>query len=285
MFQKVTSLFKTKKNQSNEPILLQPSESQGDVKQSKEEVFFDWLIDNINEITKELPKSNQTLLSLYKVLLTNKKIKDLNNIFDSCYQSHLVSGTLNGKEHIWIVIGISEHYEKSCDFIYQKSKKPNSKWIIDVQPLLDNQNEKPLILEYNTNSQYVPYGNKTILDVDEYFNSLTNLKNITLYQPYRYSRYSKLGSSKVEIYKPDYYFDADILMFLLDSDFINNKYNYLNVIKLELFKKIIDAVHHIKILRDIADDEIEFQQYIITLFRRNGKIDLMSQHYQIMFDD
>ena len=121
--------------------------------------------------------------------------------------------------------------------------------------------------------------------MDEYFNSLTNLKNITLYQPYRYSRYSKLGSSKVEIYKPDYYFDADILMFLLDSDFINNKYNYLNVIKLELFKKIIDAVHHIKILRDIADDKIEFQQYIITLFRRNGKIDLMSQHYQIMFDD
>ena len=75
MFQKVTSLFKTKKNQSNEPILLQPSESQGDVKQSKEEVFFDWLIDNINEITKELPKSNQTLLSLSEVLLSNEKIK------------------------------------------------------------------------------------------------------------------------------------------------------------------------------------------------------------------
>ena len=56
MFQKVTSLFKTKKNQSNEPILLQPSESQGDVKQSKEEVFFDWLIDNINEITKGVTK-------------------------------------------------------------------------------------------------------------------------------------------------------------------------------------------------------------------------------------
>lgn len=101
MFQKVTSLFKTKKNHSNEPILLQPSESQNDVKKSEEETFFDWLIDNINDITKELPKSNQTLLSLYEVLLSNEKVKDLKNIFDKYYyQHHIVSGTLNGKEHI-----------------------------------------------------------------------------------------------------------------------------------------------------------------------------------------
>lgn len=283
MFQKITSLFNTKNNQSNEPILLQPNESQYNIERTKEELFFDWLIDNINDITKDLPKSNQTLLSLYEVLLSNEKVKDLKNIFDTYYyQHHIVSGTLNGKEHIWIVIGRSELDKKSCDFIYQKSKKPNSKWIVDIQPLLDNENEKPLILEYNTNPQYIPYGNKTILDVDEYFNTLTNLKNITLYQPYRYIGFAR---DEVEIYKPDYYFDADILMFLLDSDFINNKYDYLNVIKLELFKKIIDAIHHIKILRDINEDDIKFQQYIVQLFHKNKKMDLIPEHYKIMFDD
>ena len=124
------------------------------------------------------------------------------------YQSHLVSGVLDGKEHIWIVIGTSEYWDKSCEFIYKPSNNPNSKWIIDLQPLLDNENEKALILEYNTNTQYVPYGNKTILDVDDYFNTLTNLKNISLYQPNRYIGFAR---DEVEIYKPDYYFDADIL--------------------------------------------------------------------------
>ncbi len=73
MFQKITSLFNTKNNQSNEPILLQPNESQDNIERTKEETFFYWLIDNINEITKDLPRSNQTLLSLSEVLLTNKK--------------------------------------------------------------------------------------------------------------------------------------------------------------------------------------------------------------------
>lgn len=282
MFQKVTSLFKTKKNQSNEPILLQPSESQGDVKQSKEEVFFDWLIDNINEITKELPKSNQTLLSLSEVLLSNEKLNLKEYFGSNYYQSHLVSGVLDGKEHIWIVIGTSEYWDKSCEFIYKPSNNPNSKWIIDLQPLLDNENEKALILEYNTNTQYVPYGNKTILDVDDYFNTLTNLKNISLYQPNRYSGGSCVN---VELCKQDYYFDADILMFLLDSDFIKNPYDYLNIMERDLFKKIIDAVHYIKILRDIDEYDIEVKQYIVELFHRNKKIDLIPEHYKIMFDD
>ena len=71
----------------------------------------------------------------------------------------------------------------------------------------------------------------------------------------------------------------------MDSDFINNKYDYLNVIKLELFKKIIDAIHHIKILRDINEDDIKFQQYIVQLFHKNKKMDLIPEHYKIMFDD
>lgn len=94
-------------------------------------------------------------------------------------------------------------------------------------------------MEYNSNQQYVPYGNKTILDFDDYFNNtLTNLNNITLYQPNRYNGGSCIN---VELCKQDYYFAADILMFLLDSDFIKNPYDYLNIMERELFKKIMDA--------------------------------------------
>lgn len=161
------NLFKTKNSQLNDSIILKPITSQDTIEKYEEELFFDWLIDNINNITNELPKSNQTLLNLYKLLLSNEKIKNLKNIFNSYYKYYLVNGTLNGTKHIWIVIGISESCSENCrqsyDFIYQKSKrsKPNSKWIIDLQPLLDN--EKPLILEYNSNPQYVPYGNKTTI--------------------------------------------------------------------------------------------------------------------------
>lgn len=84
----------------------------------------------------------------------------------------------------------------------------------------------------------MPYGNTTILDVDDYFNTLTNLKNISLYQPNRYSGGSCVN---IELCKQDYYFDADILMFLLDSDFIKNPYDYLNIMERDLFKKIIDV--------------------------------------------
>lgn len=94
--------------------MLQPSESQGDVKQSKEEAFFDWLIDNINEITKDLPKSNHSLLSLSKLLLSNEKLNLKEYFGSNYYQSHLVSGVLDGKEHIWIVIG-TNHVNSSIN--------------------------------------------------------------------------------------------------------------------------------------------------------------------------
>ena len=241
-------------------------------------MVYDWLSENINQIVHELPKKNQTLSSLSKLLLSHEKTKKLTNYGDNHYQYHLVCGTLNDKEHTWIVFG--ESYEEPCDFIYKRSKKPNSKWIIDLQPLLDNENKKSLILEYNTNQQYVPYGNKTILDVNDYFDTHKNLKNITIYQPNKYSGGSCV---QVELSEQDYYFDADILMFLLDSDFINNPYDYVDIMNRDLFKKIIHDVHYIKLLRNINGNDLKIKEYIVQLFNKNKKIDLIPEYYQTMF--
>lgn len=289
MFEKVTRITnifnnqynettENQKNPSNGTIQLQTSEDNKDIEKSEEELVYDWLSENINQIVHELPKKNQTLSSLSKLLLSHEKTKKLTNYGDNHYQYHLVCGTLNDKEHTWIVFG--ESYEEPCDFIYKRSKKPNSKWIIDLQPLLDNENKKSLILEYNTNQQYVPYGNKTILDVNDYFDTHKNLKNITIYQPNKYSGGSCV---QVELSEQDYYFDADILMFLLDSDFINNPYDYVDIMNRDLFKKIIHDVHYIKLLRNINGNDLKIKEYIVQLFNKNKKIDLIPEYYQTMF--
>ena len=289
MFEKVTRITnifnnqdnettENQKNPSNGTIQLQTSEDNKDIEKSEEELVYDWLSENINQIVHELPKKNQTLSSLSKLLLSHEKTKKVTNDGDNHYQYHLVCGTLNDKEHTWIVFG--ESYEEPCDFIYKRSKKPNSKWIIDLQPLLDNENKKSLILEYNTNQQYVPYGNKTILDVNDYFDTHKNLKNITIYQPNKYSGGSCV---QVELSEQDYYFDADILMFLLDSDFINNPYDYVDIMNRDLFKKIIHDVHYIKLLRNINGNDLKIKEYIVQLFNKNKKIDLIPEYYQTMF--
>lgn len=283
MFKKITNVFnqqdnETTENQSNGTIQLQVSEDNKDIEKSEEEWVYDWLSENINQIAHELPKKNQTLSSLSKLLLSHEKTTKLTNYGDNHYQYYLACGKLNDKEHTWIVFG--ESYEKPCDFIYKPSKKPNLKWIIDLQPLVNDENNKPLILEYNSNQQYMPYGNKTILDLDGYFDTHKNLKNITIYQPNKYSGGSCV---QVELSEQDYYFDADILMFLLDSDFINNPYDYVNIMDRDLFKNIIHAIHYIKLLRNINDNDLEIKEYIVKLFNKNKKIDLIPEYYQVMY--
>ena len=289
MFEKVTRITnifnnqynettENQKNPSNGIIQLQTSEDNKDIEKSKEELVYDWLSENINQIVHELPKKNQTLSSLSKLLLSHEKTKKLTNYDDNHYKYHLVCGTLNDKEHTWIVFGKS--YEEPCDFIYKRSKKPNLKWIIDLQPLVNSSDDKPFILEYNSNQQYVPHGNKTILDWDGYFDTHKNLKNITIYQPNKYSGGSCV---QVELSEQDYYFDADILMFLLDSDFINNPYDYVDIMNRDLFKKIIQDVHYIKLLRNINGNDLKIKEYIVQLFNKNKKIDLIPEYYQTMF--
>lgn len=285
-FTRITNIFnnqdnettENQKNPSNGTIQLQTSEDNKDIEKSEEELVCDWLSENINQIVHELPKKNQTLSSLSKLLLSHEKTKKLTNYDGNYYQYHLVYGTLNDKEHTWIVFG--ESYEEPCDFIYKRSKKPNSKWIIDLQPLVNSSDDKPFILEYNSNQQYVPHGNKTILDLDGYFYTHKNLKNITIYQPNKYSGGSCV---QVELSEQDYYFDADILMFLLDSDFINNPYDYVNIMDRDLFKNIIHAIHYIKLLRNINENDLEIKEYIVQLFNKNKKIDLIPEYYQVMY--
>ena len=283
MFKKIANVFnqqdnETTENQSNGTIQLQVSEDNKDIEKSEEELVYDWLSENINQIAHELPKKNQTLSSLSKLLLSHEKTTKLTNYGDNHYQYYLACGKLNDKEHTWIVFG--ESYEKPCDFIYKPSEKPNLKWIIDLQPLVNDENNKPLILEYNNNQQYMPYGNKTILDLDGYFDTHKNLKNITIYQPNKYSGGSYV---QVKLSEQDYYFDADILMFLLDSDFINNPYDYVNIMDRDLFKNIIHAIHYIKLLRNINDNDLEIKEYIVKLFNKNKKIDLIPEYYQVMY--
>ena len=58
----------------------------------------------------------------------------------------------------------------------------------------------------------------------------------------------------------------------------------LNLHKYKLYNKLTYAVHYIKILRDIYEYDIEVKQYIVELFHRNKKMDLIPEHYKIMFD-
>ena len=78
MFKKITNVFnqqdnETTENQSNGTIQLQVSEDNKDIEKSEEELVYDWLSENINQIAHELPKKNQTLSSLSKLLLSHEK--------------------------------------------------------------------------------------------------------------------------------------------------------------------------------------------------------------------
>ena len=41
--------------------------------------------------------------------------------------------------------------------------------------------------------------------------------------------------------------------------------------------------HYIKLLRNINDNDLEIKEYIVKLFNKNKKIDLIPEYYKVMY--
>lgn len=195
------------------------------------------------------------------------------------FKRNIVCGELNGKDHTWIVVGVSRVSHVSCNFIYKQYEKEDIKWIIDLQPILDDVNNHIAILDYNEHPEYVPYGNKTIPNVEEYLQSKSNLKGVVIYQKPEY--YTEISGELTKIHN-GYYFDADILLFLLDSDFVSYPHRYVNNTNKELFEKIQKNANQLMEVLD-SEDCFDIKSHIVSLFKKNEKLDLIPKHYQVMF--
>lgn len=260
------------KNAKQKPVLMDA------VKQAIDSIDLKSYMQNSKDIT---------LLKLYKFVTASDEFKNLFKQFEKEMNFAIVAGKVKlhdndeSKDHIWMIVGFDYNYHLSYDFIYNQSEKFSDKLIIDLQPLLDDVNNDVLILEYNSHPQYRPYGNETITNVDEYFKSKQHLKNITLYQPKKYE-YAH-GGCDLYLTQDEDFFRADIVLFLLDSDFIVNPHRYVDIMDEELFKSIGNIVHRLNMRLDTCDC-FDIKRYLVHLLIHNEKATLISNNCLIMFD-
>lgn len=305
MLKFLSNLFSSKTSDENAkpPTSEKPVESKNQtveqevtVQKSVQERFLEMLKEAINSIELDLknnnPSSSSDLLQLCKSVLHSKQFSQLTALgtvhkdvflldkdFFRIAKKRVVGGELNGKDHSWIVVSADKDYDVTCDFIYEKyEKKEDIKWIIDLQPILDDVNNHIAILDYNEHPEYVPYGNKTISNVEEYFKSKSNLKDVIIYQKPEY--FTEMNGELTKIHN-GYYFDADVLLFLLDSDFVAYPHRYVNNTNKELFEKIQKNTNQLMEAIE-SEDSFDVKSHIVSLFEENEKLDLIPKHYQVM---
>lgn len=268
--------------------------------QSEKECFFEQLKEIIQSIELDLKNTDfnthHNLLKMCHSLIYSDKYNQFSMDFErKCnlnkVKECIVFGTLNSneqdktdwqyqqKDHIWIVVGLGEGSCFDNDFIYEPYQEKEPKWIIDMQPILDDVNNHVKILDYNEHPEYVPYGHKTISNVEEYFQSKLDLEDVVVYQKPIY--YTTMDNDFIKIYD-GYSFDVNVLLFLLDSDFLSYPHRYINTTNNELFEKIQKNVHELKMVTN-SKDSLSIKSYIVYLFQENEKIELIPNYYQIMF--
>lgn len=267
---------------------------------SEKECFFEQLKEIIYSIELDLKNSSlnthHNLLEMCHSLIYSDKYNQFSMDFEQkCnlnkVKECIVFGTLNSneqdktdwqdqqKDHIWIVVGLGEGDCFDNDFIYEPYQEKEPKWIIDVKPILDDVNNHVKILDYNEYPEYVPYGHKTISNVEEYFQSKLDLEDVVVYQKPVY--YTTMDNNFIKIYD-GYSFDVNVLLFLLDSDFLSYPHRYVNTTNNELFEKIQKNVHELKMITN-SKDVLSIKSYIVYLFQENEQIELIPNYYQIMF--
>lgn len=297
LFNSKTSDENTKLSTSEKPVESenQTVEQEVAVQKSVEERFLEILKEAINSIELDLknnnPSSSSDLLQLCNSVLHSKQFSQLTALgtvhkdvflldkdFFRIVKKRVVGGELNGKEHAWIVVGVYRDSYLYCDFIYKPYEKEDIKWIIDLQPILDDVNNHIAILDYNEHPEYVPYGNKTITNVDDYFKSKSNLKDVIIYQKPEY--FTEMNGELTKIHN-GYYFDADVLLFLLDSNFVAYPHRYVNNTNKELFEKIQKNTNQLMEAIE-SEDCFDVKSHIVSLFNENEKLDLIPKHYQVM---
>lgn len=308
MLKFLSNLFSSKTSDENAKLSTsektvesenQTVEQEVAVQKSVEERFLEILKEAINSIELDLknnnPSSSSDLLQLCKSVLHSKQFSQLTALgtvhkdvflldkdFFRIAKKRVVGGELNGKDHSWIVVSADKDYDVTCDFIYEKyEKKEDIKWIIDLQPILDDVNNHIAILDYNEHPEYIPYGNKTISNVKEYFKSKSNLKDVIIYQKPEY--FTEMNGELTKIHN-GYYFDADVLLFLLDSDFVAYPHRYVNNTNKELFEKIQKNTNQLMEAIE-SEDSFDVKSHIVSLFEENEKLDLIPKHYQVMLVD
>ena len=296
LFSSKTSDENAKLSTSEKPVESenQTVEQEVTVQKSAEEQIFEILNETINSIELDLKNANtdsSDLLTMCISVSRHKQFYELiqlyrladllgKDFYSRRFKRNIVCGELNGKDHTWIVVGADKDYHVTCDFIYEKyEKKEDIKWIIDLQPILDDVNNHIAILDYNEHPEYIPYGNKTISNVEEYFKSKSNLKDVIIYQKPEY--FTELHGELTKIHN-GYYFDADILLFLLDGDFVSYPHRYVNNTDKELFEKIQKNTHQLMEAIE-SEDSFDAKRHIVSLFEENEKLDLIPKHYQVMF--
>lgn len=296
LFSSKTSDNNAKLTTSEKPVEAenQTVEQEIQVQKSAEEQIFEILSETINSIELDLKNTNtksSDLLTMCSSVSRSKQFYELiqlyrlanllgKDFYSRRFKRSVVCGELNGKDHSWIVVSADKNYDVTCDFIYEKyEKKEDCKWIIDLQPILDDVNNHIAILDYNEHPEYTPYGNKTITNVEEYFESKSKLKDVIIYQKPEY--FTELHGELTKIHN-GYYFDADILLFLLDSDFVSNPHRYVNNTNKELFEKIQKNTHQLMEAIE-SEDSFDVKRHIVSLFEENEKLDLIPKHYPVMF--
>lgn len=296
LFSSKTSDENAKLSTSEKPVESenQTVEQEVTVQKSAEEKIFEILNETINSIELDLKNNNPSssdLLTMCNSVSRSKQFYELIQLyrladllgkeFDSRrFKRSVVCGELNGKEHTWIVVGVDRVSYVFCDFIYKPyEKEENIKWIIDLQPILDDVNNHIAILDYNEHPEYIPYGNKTISNVEEYFKSKSNLKDVIIYQKPEY--FTEMHGELTKIHN-GYYFDADVLLFILDSDFVAYPHRYVNNTNKELFEKIQKNTNQLMEAIE-SEDSFDVKSHIVSLFEENEKLDLIPKHYQVMF--
>lgn len=299
--------FLTNQSNKNEKTTTSTLMQQKNVtQQSEKECFFEQLKEIIQSIELDLKNTNlntqHNLLNICNSLIYSDKYNQFSmNFSRQCnlnkVKECIVCGTLDRdnkgqldqldmeymkykpKDHIWIVVGLGEGSCFGNDFIYEPYQEKEPKWIIDMQPILDDVNNHIAILDYNEHPEYVPYGNKTIANVEEYFQSKLDLEDMVVYQKPIY--YTTIDNDFIKIYD-GYSFDVNVLLFLLDSDFLSYPHRYVNTTNNELFEKIQKNVHELKMITN-SKDVLSITSYIVYLFQENEQIELIPNYYQIMF--
>ena len=303
MLKLLSNLFSSKTSDNNAKLSTseKPVESENQtveqevtVQKSAEEQIVEILSETINSIELDLKNNNPSssdLLTMCNSVSRSKQFYELiqlyrlaellgKEFYSRRFKRSVVCGELNGKEHTWIVVGVDRVSYVFCDFIYKPyEKEENIKWIIDLQPILDDVNNHIAILDYNEHPEYVPYGNKTISNVDDYFKSKSNLKDVIIYQKPEY--FTEMNGELTKIHN-GYYFDADVLLFILDSDFVAYPHRYVNNTNKELFEKIQKNTNQLMEAIE-SEDSFDVKSHIVSLFEENEKLDLIPKHYQVMF--
>lgn len=301
--------FLTNQSNKNEKTTTSTLMQQKNVtQQSEKECFFEMLKEIIQSIELDLKNTNlnthHNLLKMCHSLIYSDKYNQFSmNFSRQCnlnkVKECIVCGTLDSdnkghldrldieymkykpKDHIWIVVGLGEGSCFDNDFIYEQYREKEPKWIIDVQPILDDVNNHIAILDYNEHPEYIPYGNKTISNVEEYFKSKSNVKDVIIYQKPEY--FTEMSGELTKIHN-GYYFDADVLLFILDSDFVAYPHRYVNNTNKELFEKIQKNTNQLMEAIE-SEDSFDVKSHIVSLFEENEKLDFIPKHYQVMLVD